>query len=98
MLGPYEHVVNMSQGGGIACNGDEAAASVVNDLFEDGTLLFKSAGNESFHTLDPDDCTVTSPGAAIGAFTVGAVSGTLGVSWVTASRAPTRTKCAARPS
>src|SRR5690606_11007242 len=77
---PYEHVVNMSQGDGIACNGDETAALVVNELFEDGTLLFKSAGNESFSSLDPDDCRVTSPGAAIGAFTVGAVSGTLNVS------------------
>jgi hypothetical protein len=77
-LGPYEHVVNMSQGVDGDCNGDDPASSAANQLYEDGTLLIKSAGNDSFDPNDPDVCTVTEPGAAIGVFTVAGLNSSLG--------------------
>lgn len=83
-LGPYEHVVNMSQGDGQGCNGDDAKSSTANQLYEDGTLLIKSAGNDSFNTLSPDACKVTTPGGAIGVFTVAGI--TDGVGSLTAQR------------
>lgn len=52
------------------CSGEGAAAELVNALFEAGVAYFKAAGNAG-HS-DPDNCTVGPPGAAIGAFPVGA--------------------------
>lgn len=51
------------------CLGKTALNQNVNDLFEQGQLVFKSGANTG-HT-STTDCTVGSPGAAIGAFTVG---------------------------
>ncbi len=65
-------VVNMSAGSVSAdpnCRGRNATSRAANELFESGTLVIKSAGNEENDTL-ADDCTVTSPGSAIGVFTV----------------------------
>lgn len=60
------------------CNGLDALSLSANDLFESGVLLVNSAGNESLNDggqLDefhnPSKCLVTSPGSAIGTFTVG---------------------------
>ena len=66
-------VVNLSQsvdGEDLSCLGQTPLSLAVNNLFQSGTIVFKSASNtgHSFAT----DCTVGSPGAAIGAFTVGA--------------------------
>lgn len=65
------HVANLSwsnYGHDTDCEGDTAFAKDANDLFENGTLLFKSAGNRSGSA---SNCTIGSPGAAIGVFTVG---------------------------
>lgn len=48
------------------CNGDDTPSQNVNELFKDGLAFFKSAGNEG----DDVECTVSSPGSAMGAFTV----------------------------
>ncbi len=77
--GPYEHVVNLSNGIKFFhdafdhCNGDDGASAAANELFEDGTLLIKSAGNNSFQPSDPEVCRVSAPGSAIGVFTVGGI-------------------------
>lgn len=55
------------------CNGIDAVSQNVNDLFEAGTLLVKSAGNLGGQNLA--QCTVTIPGSAITAFTVGGHAG-----------------------
>lgn len=52
------------------CLGQNATSRTVNELYEDGILVFKSAGNEGLGSGMPPACTVTSPGSAIGAFTV----------------------------
>ncbi len=52
------------------CMGDTTYSLAAMSVFESGTLLFKSAGNED-HPLETD-CTVTDPGSAMGVFTVGA--------------------------
>ena len=57
-----------------SCSGQDNASRAVNELFESGTLTFKSAGNTGHSSSTT--CTVTSPGAAIGAFTVGAYGDT----------------------
>jgi hypothetical protein len=54
----------------LACKGQTASSHAVNNLFQAGTLVFKSASNTGHASAS--DCTVGSPGAAIGAFTVGA--------------------------
>lgn len=51
--------------------GDGDTIDEVNDVFRDGKLVFKAAGNEGAGTACCP-CTVTSPGTAVGAFTVGA--------------------------
>lgn len=68
------HAVNLSWGSESNdpdCLGQSTFSKDANDLFESGILLFKSAGNEG--NSDASDCTVTSPGSAIGVFTVGAI-------------------------
>lgn len=68
-------IINMSNGSDdddVACSGRDARSQAANNLFEAGTLVIKSAGNEGH--ADRDDCTVTSPGAALGVFTVGALA------------------------
>ena len=52
------------------CRGETTNSRNWNSLYEDGYALFNSAGNNG-HS-DPHDCTVASPGTAIGVFTVGA--------------------------
>jgi hypothetical protein len=52
------------------CRGETTNSRNWNALYEDGYALFNSAGNNG-HS-DPHDCTVASPGTAIGVFTVGA--------------------------
>jgi hypothetical protein len=51
------------------CTGTTSAARNVNDLYEDGIFTVVAAGNNG--NSSTTDCTVNSPGAAIGAFTVG---------------------------
>lgn len=81
---PKVVAVNLSFGSGSIsdpdlCNGLDTLSQDANDLFESGVLLIKSAGNESVDPFTkmptPQNnsslCLVTSPGAAIGAFTVG---------------------------
>lgn len=66
-------VVNLSlsvDGEDLSCLGQAPSSLAINALFQSGTLVFKSASNTG-HSL-ASDCTVGSPGAAIGAFTVGA--------------------------
>jgi len=52
------------------CRGTDSLSRVSNELFENGILQIKSAGNE-FHYQNPANCNITSPGSAIGTFTVG---------------------------
>jgi len=69
---PLPRVINMSvsfDGDDPTCVGTTPINKDVNDLYELGQLVFKSAGNNGHATAT--DCTVGSPGAAIGAFTVG---------------------------
>nr|VFK61137.1 MAG: Subtilase family [Candidatus Kentron sp. TUN]VFK70091.1 MAG: Subtilase family [Candidatus Kentron sp. TUN] len=69
-------VVNMSAGNADAdpdCLGRTDRSKAVNELFESGILLIKSAGNKQDDAPQPPsvtDCRVTEPGSAIGAFTV----------------------------
>lgn len=68
-------ILNMSNGSDdddVACSGRDARSQAANNVFESGTLVIKSAGNEG-HS-DPEDCTVTAPGAALGVFTVAALA------------------------
>ena len=68
---PLPSVVNLSQGSGADdtdCTGQTALSRDANELFENGVLMIKSAGNDG-HDVDYD-CRVSSPGAAIGVFTV----------------------------
>jgi hypothetical protein len=68
--------VNMSAGfrdRDQTCTGRDVASAdntVANELFESGVTLFKSASNQGNETVW--DCRISTPGAAIGAFTVGA--------------------------
>ncbi len=65
------HVVNQSNGSETddpTCMGDTALSKDVNDLFEEGLLVIKAAGNTPGSSTN---CTVSSPGSAIGSFTVG---------------------------
>lgn len=50
------------------CLGQSTLSRRANDLYEAGILLVQSAGNTAHPAAD---CTVTSPGSAIGTFTVG---------------------------
>jgi hypothetical protein len=80
-LSAYGHITNLAsppriinRSGGFLgddpqCLGESALNRVANDLFEQGILLIKTAGNEGHSSST--DCTVNSPGAAIGVFTVG---------------------------
>lgn len=52
------------------CLGVDSWSDTVNELYESGILVVKSAGNDRHD--DSSDCTVGSPGAAIGSFTVAA--------------------------
>ncbi|MEE9385041.1 MAG: S8/S53 family peptidase [Nannocystaceae bacterium] len=64
-------VVNVSAGAGESdCDGDQDLDEAANKLFEAGTLVIKSAGNDGHAT---SACTVTTPGSALGVFTVGGV-------------------------
>jgi hypothetical protein len=64
-------IVNFSgfDGDDPTCLGQNTQSRKVNDLFEDGQLFFKSAGNTAGSSTN---CSVSSPGSAIGTFTVGA--------------------------
>ena len=71
---PQVHVANMSAGAGHgACDGDTDLDEAANLLFESGTLLIKSAGNQKH---DTSACTTNVPAAAVGVFTVGGVGNT----------------------
>lgn len=72
MINPRVHVVNMSVSASedATCTGATPLGVAVNQAYQLGTLVFKSAGNTGHANVS--DCTVGSPGAAIGAFTVGA--------------------------
>jgi hypothetical protein len=65
-------IVNVSAwyGTDATCLGENAQSRRANDLLEAGQLVFKSAGNYTPSGPNPH-CTVTSPGSAIGVFTVG---------------------------
>lgn len=52
------------------CVGTDGTSDAVNDAFDDGTLVVKAAGNTS-GTNNCCRCTVTSPGDAVGALTIG---------------------------
>ncbi|WP_437338349.1 S8 family serine peptidase [Sorangium sp. So ce394] len=65
-------VVNYSGGSATddpSCLGESALSRDANDLYENGILLVKTAGNTEHSNTS--DCTVGSPGSAIGVFTVG---------------------------
>ena len=69
---PYPSIVNLSLEAPFDdkhCKGQSALSRSANDLFEAGILLIKSAGNSGH--AGGGDCTVGSPGSAIGTFTVG---------------------------
>jgi|GEM_PF-2510496 len=70
---PKPALVSISQGmggyGDPKCTGEDYWSRTINRLYEYGILPIKSAGNQS--NRDFGDCTVTAPGSAIGAFTVG---------------------------
>ncbi len=70
---PQPRFVNFSLhaiGDDPACEGESALSRDANDLFEMGTLMIASAGNEGHPNLN--DCRVDAPGSAIGVFTVAA--------------------------
>ncbi|XXT22777.1 S8 family serine peptidase [Sorangium sp. So ce429] len=65
-------IVNYSGGSAAddpSCLGESALSRDANDLYENGILLVKTAGNTEHSSVS--DCTVGSPGSAIGVFTVG---------------------------
>jgi len=67
-------VANMSAGAASMdpdCDGRDTMSIDANEMFENETLLIKSAGNANHPSTS--DCTVTAPGSAIGVFTVGSV-------------------------
>jgi hypothetical protein len=71
---PTPHVMNMSWGSdtnNTNCSGTTAFSRALNNLYEDGILPVKSAGNLSHSSTT--DCTVNAPGSALGAVTVGAI-------------------------
>lgn len=81
---PSPALVNMSLGFGLGsscselstwddCAGDTALSMAVNELFEQGILFIKSAGNDGT-ACGSSVCSVTVPGSALSAFTVGASS------------------------
>ncbi|MDD9946312.1 MAG: S8/S53 family peptidase [Myxococcales bacterium] len=51
------------------CDGDDIYSQGLNDLFEDGTLPIRAAGNSGIGSSS--DCRVSAPGSARSAFTVG---------------------------
>lgn len=55
--------------GDLSCLGNTVISSIVNDVFDSGTVTFFAAGND--HHTSSTDCTVDNPGSAIGAFVVG---------------------------
>lgn len=62
--------------GAITCRGaNNGIIEVVNDAFKDGLFFVKAAGNNGVSDSPACPCTVTSPGQAEGAFTVGGISG-----------------------
>jgi hypothetical protein len=68
---PKPRLVNMSVGATLddqACAGESALSGDANDVFEAGALIIQSAGNNGH--ANANDCTVLSPGSAIGVFTV----------------------------
>ncbi|MDY0062017.1 MAG: S8 family serine peptidase [Myxococcota bacterium] len=68
---PLPHVMNQSWGvktEDTTCLGTTNMCIDANDLFESGVLLINAAGNTRGSS---SDCTVWSPGTAIGVFTVG---------------------------
>jgi hypothetical protein len=71
--GTKSAVANLSAGSSADpyCAGIDTLSINANEMFESGTLLFKSAGNAGHSSTT--DCTVTSPGSAIGVFTVGSL-------------------------
>lgn len=72
-------VMNVSISGGDCVDGDANAedvySEIVNDLYMNNVLLVKAAGNDGHDTAD--GCTVTSPGGAAGAFSVGSLDATV---------------------
>lgn len=50
------------------CNGEDTNSRLFNGVFEDGVAVFQSSGNTGHSSTT--DCTVSSPGSAIGVFTV----------------------------
>ena len=65
-------ILNMSQSNYTTdtnCSGQSVLSADVNDLYDLGILVFKSAGNQNHQSTT--DCTVGDPGAAVTAFTVG---------------------------
>lgn len=75
---PATHVLNLSAGSlteDSNCSGASGLSKKANDLYENGILPVILAGNEG--NADTTNCTVRSPGSAIGAVTVGSIgSGT----------------------
>jgi hypothetical protein len=55
-----------------SCTGADTHSVTANSLYESGVALFKSAANEGHSSST--DCTVGSPGSAIGAFTISGMS------------------------
>lgn len=83
-LTPQPRIVNMSIGnndnGDPTCSGQTSYETHVNDLYGSGSLLFFAAGTYNLNNCtncygSASDCQVERPGAAIGAFTVGAHGG-----------------------
>lgn len=71
LTGAQVHVVNQSSGTNSGeCDGDTAMDRTANLMFEDGSLMIKSAGNDGHAG---SGCTTTVPASAIGVFTVGGV-------------------------
>jgi hypothetical protein len=74
---PTPHVMNMSWGSSsnnTNCSGTTAFSRALNNLYEDGILAVKSAGNDGHSSTT--DCTVSAPGSALGAVTVGSIGNT----------------------
>ncbi len=66
---PVINVSTGSSGNDPICSGGTTLARSANNLFETGTLVIQSAGNDG--NLISSDCTITSPASAMGVFTVG---------------------------
>ncbi len=69
------HILNMSiadEFGDMTCTGANFLSRSINDIYKAGILTFFAGGNA--FTSTSSDCTVEEPGAAIGAFVVGALN------------------------